>query len=64
VTYKMIRRNFCMDLLNLYDSEGAGRISRVELTTLLDSVGSTLSDDTLSLMVCFHLIHFGFISLA
>jgi phosphatidylserine decarboxylase len=49
--YEDLRRNFFVSMLKSYDSDRDDMINRIELTTMLDSLGSTLSDDSISYMV-------------
>ncbi|KAI9344847.1 phosphatidylserine decarboxylase-domain-containing protein [Zopfochytrium polystomum] len=48
--YEDLRRNTLIFLLSVFDSNKDGFINQVELTTALDCVGSTLSDDSISMM--------------
>jgi len=48
VPYPALRQQFWRCLLNSYDIDESGRISRVELFTMLDSIGSTLSEYTIN----------------
>jgi phosphatidylserine decarboxylase len=48
VPYPALRQQFWRHLLRQYDSDDSGMISRVELTTMLDSLGSTLHASTIS----------------
>ncbi|KAJ3410219.1 hypothetical protein HDV05_004014 [Chytridiales sp. JEL 0842] len=50
VEYPELRRNFFVSMLKMFDSNRDNRINKVELTTMLDSLGSTLSDDSISYM--------------
>lgn len=45
--YPALRQQFWRALLKQYDLDESGRISRVEMTTMLDSLGSTLRDSTI-----------------
>ena len=45
--YSALRQQFWRALLKQYDTDESGRISRVELTTMLDTLGSTLRDSTI-----------------
>ncbi|KFA74530.1 hypothetical protein S40288_10087 [Stachybotrys chartarum IBT 40288] len=45
--YAALRQQFWRALLKQYDADESGRISRVELTTMLDTLGSTLSENTI-----------------
>lgn len=47
VPYRALRQQFWRAMLKLYDTDESGRISRIELTTMLDSLGSTLKDSTI-----------------
>ncbi|KAJ3221612.1 hypothetical protein HK099_003308 [Clydaea vesicula] len=51
VPYKDIRRNFWLSLAEEYDSDGNGTISRIELETLLDSLNSTCSPETIKIVL-------------
>jgi phosphatidylserine decarboxylase len=45
--YPALRQQFWRALLKQYDTDESGRISRVEMTTMLDSLGSTLRESTI-----------------
>lgn len=45
--YPALRQQFWRALLKQYDLDESGRISRVEMTTMLDSLGSTLRESTI-----------------
>lgn len=45
--YPALRQQFWKSMLKQYDTDESGRISKVELTTMLDSLGSTLRDSTI-----------------
>lgn len=45
--YLALRHQFWRSLLRNYDADDSGSISHIELTTMLDSLGSTLSDETI-----------------
>lgn len=45
--YPALRQQFWRALLRQYDADESGEISRVELTTMLDTLGSTLRDSTI-----------------
>lgn len=47
VPYEQIRRMFWLTLTKTYDSDNNGRMSRMEVQTMLESLGSTISDSTL-----------------
>ena len=47
VPYPALRQQFWRCLLTMYDSDNSGHISRVEMVTMLDTLGSTLSNDTI-----------------
>lgn len=48
VPYPALRQQFWRHMLIEYDSDDSGRISRVELTTMLDTLGSTLHESTIT----------------
>jgi len=48
VPYPALRQQFWRHMLRQYDSDDSGMISRVELTTMLDMLGSTLHETTIS----------------
>lgn len=45
--YKELRRNFWLSLCRLYDSDDNGNLNFIELSALLDCLGSTLSNATI-----------------
>lgn len=45
--YPALRQQFWKAMLRQYDTDESGRISKVELTTMLDTLGSTLRDSTI-----------------
>lgn len=45
--YPALRQQFWRALLRQYDTDESGCISRVEMTTMLDSLGSTLKESTI-----------------
>ncbi len=45
--YTALRQQFWRALLRQYDSDESGEISKVELTTMLDTLGSTLRESTI-----------------
>lgn len=45
--YAALRQQFWRAMLKQYDTDESGRISKVELTTMLDTLGSTLRDSTI-----------------
>lgn len=45
--YPALRQQFWRAMLRQYDTDESGRISKVELTTMLDTLGSTLRDSTI-----------------
>ncbi|KAI5462682.1 phosphatidylserine decarboxylase-domain-containing protein [Mariannaea sp. PMI_226] len=45
--YSALRQQFWRAMLRQYDADESGKISRVELTTMLESLGSTLSENTI-----------------
>lgn len=47
IPYPALRQQFWRHMLREYDSDDSGMISRVELTTMLDTLGSTLHEDTI-----------------
>lgn len=48
VPYPALRQQFWRHMLRQYDSDDSGMISRVELTTMLDTLGSTLHESTIT----------------
>jgi phosphatidylserine decarboxylase len=47
VPYPALRQQFWRSMLKQYDTDESGRISKVELTTMLDTLGSTLKESTI-----------------
>ena len=47
VPYPALRQQFWRAMLRQYDADDSGRISKVELSTMLDSLGSTLKESTI-----------------
>lgn len=47
VPYPALRQQFWRAMLRQYDTDESGEISRVELTTMLDTLGSTLRESTI-----------------
>ncbi|KAH8699947.1 phosphatidylserine decarboxylase-domain-containing protein [Ilyonectria robusta] len=45
--YPALRQQFWRAMLRQYDADESGKISRIELTTMLESLGSTLSETTI-----------------
>jgi phosphatidylserine decarboxylase len=45
--YPALRQQFWRAMLRQYDTDETGRISKVELTTMLDTLGSTLRESTI-----------------
>ncbi|KAF7550539.1 hypothetical protein G7Z17_g5654 [Cylindrodendrum hubeiense] len=45
--YPALRQQFWRAMLRQYDADESGKLSRIELTTMLESLGSTLSDTTI-----------------
>jgi phosphatidylserine decarboxylase len=45
--YPALRQQFWRAMLKQYDTDESGRISKVELTTMLDTLGSTLRESTI-----------------
>lgn len=45
--YDALRQQFWRAMLRQYDADESGRISRIELTTMLESLGSTLTENTI-----------------
>ncbi|KAJ9141699.1 Phosphatidylserine decarboxylase proenzyme 2 [Pleurostoma richardsiae] len=45
--YAALRQQFWRAMLKQYDTDDSGRISKVELTTMLDTLGSTLKESTI-----------------
>lgn len=53
VPYKDIRRNFWLTLAKTFDADGSSQLSSVELTALLDAIGSTYSNDSIKSILAF-----------
>lgn len=47
ISYDVLRKNFWEILAKQYDHDDNGKLNRIELTSMLESIGSTLSEDTL-----------------
>jgi phosphatidylserine decarboxylase len=47
VPYAALRQQLWRCLLGQYDADDSGRLTRVEFVTMLDSLGSTLSEETI-----------------
>lgn len=47
VPYKALRQQFWRAMLKQYDADDSGLIDKVELTTMLDNLGSTLHESTI-----------------
>lgn len=45
--YPALRQQFWRAMLKQYDTDESGRISKIELTTMLDTLGSTLRESTI-----------------
>lgn len=45
--YPALRQQFWRAMLKQYDADESGRVSKVELTTMLDTLGSTLKESTI-----------------
>lgn len=45
--YKALRQQFWRIMLRQYDADDSGRLSKIELTTMLDTLGSTLKESTI-----------------
>ena len=45
--YKALRQQFWRAMLKQYDSDENARVSKIELTTMLDTLGSTLKESTI-----------------
>lgn len=50
IRYELLRRNFWLTLLKAYDSGNVFKINKIELTALLDSIGSTFSEESINYM--------------
>lgn len=48
--YKALRQQFWRAMLKQYDADESGSINKVELTTMLDTLGSTLHESTIDSM--------------
>lgn len=46
--YKALRQQFWRAMLKQYDADDSGHVSKVELTTMLDTLGSTLHQSTIN----------------
>lgn len=46
--YNALRQQFWRAMLKQYDADESGRISKIELTTMLDTLGSTLHESTIN----------------
>lgn len=47
VPYKALRQQFWRAMLKQYDADDSRRISKIEMTTMLDTIGSTLKESTI-----------------
>ena len=47
VPYSALRQHFWRLMLKQYDADDSGRIDKVEMTTMLDTLGSTLKESTI-----------------
>ena len=47
IPYTALRQQFWRAMLKQYDADDSRRISRIELTTMLDTIGSTLKESTI-----------------
>jgi len=45
--YRALRQQFWRAMLKQYDADESGRVSKIELTTMLDTLGSTLKESTI-----------------
>lgn len=45
--YRALRQQFWRAMLKQYDADESGRVSKIELTTMLDTLGSTLKERTI-----------------
>jgi phosphatidylserine decarboxylase len=45
--YRALRQQFWRAMLKQYDADESGRVSKIELTTMLDTLGSTLKETTI-----------------
>ncbi|KAJ3334319.1 hypothetical protein HDU76_000011 [Blyttiomyces sp. JEL0837] len=50
IHFEDLRRNFFISLMKNFDSNSDNVINRVEFTTMLDCMGATISDDSISMM--------------
>jgi phosphatidylserine decarboxylase len=48
--YRDVNRNFWLALSKEFDADSSGDLNKVEMVTMLDSIGCTLSDECLSLL--------------
>jgi phosphatidylserine decarboxylase len=48
--YRDVNRNFWLALSKEFDADNSGDLNKVEMVTMLDSIGCTLSDECLSLL--------------
>ena len=46
--YEALRQQFWRAMLKQYDADESGRVSKIELTTMLDTLGSTLKESTIN----------------
>ena len=46
--YTALRQQFWRAMLKQYDADDSGRVSKIELTTMLDTLGSTLHESTIN----------------
>lgn len=46
--YTALRQQFWRAMLRQYDADDSGRVSKIELTTMLDTLGSTLHESTIN----------------
>ena len=51
IPYKDLRSHFWKTLAKIYDHDENGCINRVELDTMLESIGSTLTEETVDKLV-------------
>ncbi|KAJ3063768.1 hypothetical protein HK102_008389, partial [Quaeritorhiza haematococci] len=49
-----LRRNFWVTLARIYDADQNGELNRVELSTMLDTLGSTFSDESIDMLFAHH----------
>lgn len=45
--YRALRQQFWRAMLKQYDADDSGRLSKIEVTTMLDTLGSTLKESTI-----------------